>query len=249
MKSSIREIHHIFFMTSHDKILNADWKTITESLHARGYAVVPEVLTCVECDSLIQKYSDEELYRKTIVMERYRFGLGEYKYFNYPLPELIRNIRQTIYPKLAPIANKWMQVLNINTSFPDSFDGLMKLCRANGQDKPTALILKYGPGGFNTLHQDLYGEIYFPMQAVLFLNEPNKDFEGGEFVLVEQIPRAQSKAIVLKPRKGDMLIFTTNFRPVKGSKGYYRCNMKHGVSEVISGNRHTLGIIFHDALS
>ena len=249
MKSSIREISSHFFMNSHNNILNANWETITDSLHARGYAIIPDAITEIECNSLIQQYSDKELYRKTIVMERYRFGLGEYKYFNYPLPELIQNIRQTIYPKLAPIANNWMHFLNITKSFPDSLDALLKRCRASGQDKPTVLILKYGPGGFNTLHQDLYGEIYFPMQAVLFLNEPDEDFKGGEFVLLEQIPRAQSKAIVLKPRKGDMLIFTTNFRPVKGSKGYYRCNMKHGVSEVISGNRHTLGIIFHDASS
>jgi hypothetical protein len=152
-----------------------------------------------------------------------------------------------LYPKLAPVANNWMRVLNIDQHFPENLDTLLEYCHTNGQNRPTPLILKYGTGGYNTLHQDLYGDVYFPMQAVLFLNDPEVDYEGGEFVLIEQRPRAQSKAIVLKPRKGDMLLFTTNFRPVKGSKGYYRVNMKHGVSELTGGNRHTVGIIFHDA--
>jgi len=182
-------------------------------------------------------------------MERYRFGLGEYKYFQYPLTDLITEIRERIYKYLAPVANKWMEFLKIDTRYPDNHEALQKLCAAGGQELPTALILKYGKGGFNTLHQDLYGDIYFPMQAVLFLNQPEEDYTGGEFVLTEQIPRAQSKANVLKPERGDMLIFTTNFRPVKGSKGYYRVNMKHGVSPLHSGERHTLGIIFHDARS
>jgi len=236
-------------MNSIEKILNANWEKLTESMHANGYATVPGVLSPDECQCLADQYKTKELYRKTILMERYRFGLGEYKYFNYPLPDLIQNIRETIYPKLAPIANKWMQVLNINQTFPQSFESMRQLCLAHNQDKATVLILKYGPGGFNTLHQDLYGEIFFPIQAVIFLNDPETEYSGGEFVLIQQIPRAQSKAIVLRPQKGDMLIFTTNFRPQKGSKGYYRVNMKHGVSEVISGNRHTLGIIFHDAVS
>ena len=182
-------------------------------------------------------------------MERYRFGLGEYRYFKYPLPNLIQNIRENIYPKLAPIANKWMEVLNIDQNYPDSFESFQERCQASGQTKPTVLILKYGPGGHNTLHQDMYGDIFFPIQIVLFLNDPEEDYTGGEFVLTQQTPRAQSKAIVLKHGKGDMLIFTTNFRPVKGTKGYYRVNMKHGVSEVHTGNRYTLGIIFHDALT
>ncbi len=182
-------------------------------------------------------------------MERYRFGLGEYKYFNYPLPHLIQTIRKNLYPKLAPIANSWMKVLNIDKIFPCTFKALQELCYSNNQLKPTVLILKYSKGGHNTLHQDLYGDIFFPIQTVLFLNEPDKDYTGGEFVLTQQTSRAQSKAIVLKLRKGDMLLFTTNFRPVRGSKVYYRVNMKHGVSELHSGERHTLGIIFHDALS
>ena len=230
------------------KIENADWGNITQSMHQNGYAIVPELLSDEQCELLIAGYDNQTLYRKTVVMERYRFGLGEYKYFNYPLPDIIQTIRTTIYPHLASIANSWFKSLNIDTAFPAEHATLLQQCNDNSQDKATVLILKYGKGGFNTLHQDLYGDIYFPIQIVLFLNEPDKDFTGGEFILTQQIPRAQSKAIVLKPKKGDVLIFTTNFKPEKGSKGYYRVNMKHGVSEVKEGERHTLGIIFHDAL-
>ncbi|MDQ6478202.1 2OG-Fe(II) oxygenase [Dyadobacter sp. LHD-138] len=226
-----------------------DWQNVSENMNKTGYALLSDMLAPEDCDQLINQYNATQFYRKTIVMERYRFGLGEYKYFQYPLPELIQNIRQSIYPKLAPIANNWMKVLNIPKKFPDTFAALQQLCHENDQTKPTVLILKYGKGGHNTLHQDLYGEIFFPMQLVLFLNEPEIDYTGGEFVLMQQTPRAQSKAIVLKPKKGDILLFTTNFRPVKGSKGYHRVNMKHGVSEIHEGNRYTLGIIFHDALS
>jgi hypothetical protein len=215
----------------------------------QGYSIIPGLLDKKECDDLITMYDSGNIYRKTISMERYRFGLGEYKYFQYPLPTFIENIRQTVYPHLAPIANGWMKSLRIEKEFPSTFKALQKLCHDHNQTKPTILILKYGKGGYNTLHQDLYGEIYFPIQLVLFLNEPGEDYTGGEFVLTEQVPRAQSKAIVLKPGKGDMLLFTTNFRPVKGTKGYYRVNMKHGVSQLHSGQRHTLGIIFHDALN
>ena len=226
-----------------------DWEKIAENLHIQGYSIVENVLDASQCEMLTQLYQEADIYRKTVIMERYRFGIGEYKYFQYPLPRLITDIRETVYPYLAKVANKWMEVLNISKVFPLVHEELKQQCHDAGQTKPTVLILKYGAGGFNTLHQDLYGDIYFPIQLVLFLNEPDHDFTGGEFVLTEQIPRAQSKAIVLKPKKGDMLLFTTNFRPVKGSKGYYRVNMKHGVSELHTGSRHTLGIIFHDALS
>lgn len=226
-----------------------NWQSITEEMHEKGYAIIPNVLTNLECAELIAGYNNSNSYRKTVVMERYRFGLGEYKYFNYPLPNLIQSIRESIYPKLVPIANAWMKALNIATIFPEIHQEMLKQCNDNNQTKATVLILKYGKGGHNTLHQDLYGDVYFPIQAVLFLNEPDEEFRGGEFVLTQQTPRAQSKAIVLKPKKGDMLLFTTNFRPIKGTKGYYRVNMKHGVSEIHSGERHTLGIIFHDALS
>tara|TARA_R110000822_G_scaffold46293_5_gene123328 strand:+ start:567 stop:1313 length:747 start_codon:yes stop_codon:yes gene_type:complete len=231
------------------KLATTDWQAVTESMNEKGYALIPGILTTQECETLIQEYNNQNLYRKTVVMERYRFGLGEYKYFNYPIPQIIQIIRENAYPKLAPIANLWMRVLNIEKSFPETLQELLSLCHQKNQLKPTPLILKYGKGGFNTLHQDLYGDVYFPIQMALFLNEPDKDFTGGEFVLTQQTPRAQSKAIVLKPKKGDMLVFTTNFRPVKGARGYYRVNMKHGVSEVTNGQRHTLGIIFHDAIS
>jgi len=230
-----------------ERIVGYDWGQLSDDLHQKGYATVPSLLTAEECEQLKSGYDDSSLYRKTIVMARYRFGLGEYKYFNYPLPNLIQMIRTSIYPKLAPIANTWFRVLNQDVQFPLEHDELLKRCRSNGQEKATVLILKYGPGGFNTLHQDLYGDVYFPMQLVLMLSEPDEDYEGGEFVLTQQIPRAQSKAIVLKPRKGDALIFTTNFKPEKGTRGYYRVNMKHGVSEVRNGERYSLGVIFHDA--
>lgn len=233
---------------SMEQLATIDWDAVQQKINETGYALLPGVLSAVDCDALRTAYTDEHLYRKTIVMERYRFGLGEYKYFRYPLPDLIQNVREQVYAKIVPVANSWMNALQIDRQYPLTLEELHTVCRAHSQTKPTVLILKYGKGGHNTLHQDLYGDIFFPIQLVLFLDEPEKDYTGGEFVLTQQIPRAQSKAIVLKPRKGDMLLFTTNFRPVKGTKGYYRVNMKHGVSEVHEGQRHTLGIIFHDAL-
>ncbi len=232
-----------------EKLKETNWQDIAESLNEKGFAIIPEVFSDDDCNELIGNYNNDDLYRKTVVMERHQYGLGEYRYFNYPLPAIIQTIRETTYPNLAPIANLWMKVLKINKTFPKTLGELQSLCHQNDQLKPTPLILKYGKGGFNTLHQDLYGDVFFPLQAVLFLNDPKDDYTGGEFVLNEQTPRAQSKAIVLKPNKGDMLIFATSFRPIKGARGYYRVNMKHGVSEVLSGKRHTLGIIFHDATS
>lgn len=235
--------------TVYQRIESAAWGIITEDMHRDGYAILPKMLTDEQCEALKAGYKNQGLYRKTVVMARHRFGLGEYKYFNYPLPDLIQTIRSGIYPHLVPIANAWFAALKMGIQFPPNHEGLLKQCHIAGQQKATVLILKYGKGGFNTLHQDLYGEVYFPIQLVLFLNEPDIDFTGGEFVITQQIPRAQSKAIVLKPKKGDALIFTTNFKPEKGAKGYYRVNMKHGVSEVREGHRNTLGIIFHDAIS
>ena len=226
-----------------------DWPRVAEDMHERGYAHVPAVLTAKACQQLIADFDQPKLYRKTIVMERYRYGLGEYKYFTYPLPAILQTIRETVYPWLAPIANQWMEWLRLEKRFPATFAELQTLCHSHGQTKPTALILRYGAGGHNTLHQDLYGDIFFPIQLVLILNEPGEDYTGGEFVLVEQAPRAQSKAIVLQPRRGDMLLFTTHFRPVKSARGYRRAALRHGVSEVHTGQRHTVGIIFHDALT
>lgn len=231
-----------------ERIDSQNWEPITEELHNKGFVIVKGMLTPQECQSLVAAYDADKTYRKTINMERYRFGMGEYKYFQYPLPPIITDLRETVYPKIAPVANQWMKALNLDTRFPLSHREMKKLCHDHGQTKPTVLILKYAAGGFNTLHQDLYGEIYFPMQMVFMLSDAGKDFTGGEFVITEQIPRAQSKANVLTPGLGDMVIFTTNFRPVRGSKGYYRVNMKHGVSPLHSGNRSSLGIIFHDGL-
>ena len=231
------------------KTATLQWSCIADSLNTKGYAIIPQFLTETECNELSGLYYNVSLYRKTVIMERHRFGLGEYKYFNYPLPDAVASIRETIYPYLSAIANTWMKALNIQTVFPGSLKALHEQCQSNNQVKPTVLILKYGKGGYNTLHQDIYGDVYFPMQAVVMLTQPIEDYTGGEFVLTEQVPRAQSKAVVLAPKKGDMIIFTTNFRPARGSKGYYRTTMKHGVSEVHSGKRMAMGIIFHDAVS
>lgn len=232
-----------------EKISCIDWQSVTKEMNEKGYALVSQFLQAQYCQELIHEYDNSDLYRKTITMERHGFGAGEYKYFKYPLPDPIQTIRTAIYPKLAPLANAWMTDLNMERRFPSKFIDLQRLCHDNNQSMPTVLVLKYGKGGYNTLHQDLYGDIFFPFQLALFLNEPDDEYRGGEFVLTQQTPRAQSKTIVLRPLKGDMLIFTTNFRPVKGSKGYYRAQMKHGISEVLEGERYTLGIIFHDAIS
>ena len=197
------------------RIASLDWSALADDMNTKGYAILPGILSAQQCDSMIERYDDADAFRKTVVMERYRFGLGEYKYWDYPLPDLVQQIRQELYPHLVPIVNHWHQLLGIEDTYPDRFGDLQTRCHDAGQLKPTPLILKYGPGGFNTLHQDLYGEVYFPLQVVINLNQPGEDFTGGEFVLTQQTPRAQSKAIVLTPNRGDMIIFTTNFRPVK----------------------------------
>ncbi len=231
------------------KIAALDWQSIADDLNNKGYALVPDFLSSDQCRELIAGFDREDGYRKTVVMERHRFGKGSYKYWDYPLPNLVQELREGLYPKLVPIANTWMKWLGISETFPDTLQGMTAACHAAGQAKPTPLILKYGKGGYNTLHQDLYGDVYFPLQAACFLNEPGEDYSGGEFVLTEQVPRAQSRASVITPKRGDMVIFTTNFRPVMGARGYYRAKIRHGVSEVKYGNRYTLGIIFHDATS
>lgn len=224
-----------------------DWLAITAELHSKGYAVIPQVLSPGECKHLYGMYHDSFLYRNSISMKRYRFGEGEYKYFTYPLPPAIQVLREEFYKPLAHIGNDWMKKLSMDMQFPEEHDKLIALCHSKNQKRPTPLILQYRAGGYNTLHQDLYGEIYFPFQVVLVLSQQGQDYDGGEFVLTEQVPRAQSKAAVIKPNQGDAVIFTTNFRPVKGTRGYYRAHMKHGVSEVKWGERYALGIIFHDA--
>lgn len=232
-----------------EKIETADWDALQTRLDETGFALLPHFLSAETCTALIADYGNAGLYRKTVSMERYRFGKGEYKYFTHPLPPLLQTLRERLYPHLAPVANRWMQALHMEERFPLRHEELLERCRENGQLLATPLILRYGAGGYNTLHQDLYGDVFFPFQALLFLNEPDEDYTGGEFVLSQQNPRAQSQARVLRPRRGDLLIFTTRFRPEKGSKGYRQVYLKHGVSEVHEGTRHTLGIIFHDALT
>ncbi len=228
-------------------INNNNWNKIQSSLNEKGYAILNDALNKAECKSVLKLYNKSLLFRKTVIMERHRYGLGEYKYFHHPLPKTVQKLREDLYKNIYAVANDWMKMLNMAVKYPPALEEFLEICKANHQTLATPLMLKYGAGGYNALHQDLYGSVYFPMQAVVFLNEPGADFTGGEFVLTEQIPRAQSKAIVLNPAQGDVLIFTTQFRPQKGTKGYYRVNMKHGVSNVHSGSRHTLGIIFHDA--
>jgi len=230
--------------TKKDVLEGVAWGKVQTEITQQGYSILENVLDDIDCIELIDAFTNSSLYRKTVEMERYRFGLGTYKYFKYPLPSILSQLREDIYPKLVPVANQWMEDLKMDVTFPENLAELQKKCALNGQHLATPLILKYEKGGYNTLHQDLYGDVYFPMQAVLFLNEREEDYTGGEFVLTQQVPRAQSKAIVLHPKKGSMLIFTTNFRPMKD-----RVSMKHGVSEVSSGERYTLGIIFHDATS
>jgi hypothetical protein len=224
-----------------------DWTKIATDLNTAGYSKISKLLTADECLQHQSYYDDEKLYRSTIHMQRYRFGKGEYKYFSYPLPLVIQSLREKMYEPLALIANDWMNDLKIDLAYPKDHKSFISQCHAKSQTRPTPLILRYETGGFNTLHQDLYGEIYFPFQVVIVLTQKGRDHEGGELVFVEQLPRAQSKAEVISPDQGDAIIFTTNFRPVKGSKGFYRAKMKHGVSPLRSGRRFAVGIIFHDA--
>ncbi len=223
------------------------WDRVYQSINERGYAVLSSLLTMTSCAELVQAYGEDAHYRSTINMQRYRFGKGEYKYFRYPLPPIIQQLRESLYTPLAPLANEWMKRLDINTTFPSRHGDHIQECHSKGQTRPTPLILRYEKGGYNTLHQDLYGEVYFPFQVVFVLSEPGKDFEGGEFVFVEQLPRAQSRAEVVELHQGDAMIFTTNFRPAVGVRGYYRARMKHGISPLRTGSRYAMGIIFHDA--
>lgn len=224
-------------------------KELEESLRTldnTGFAVIRNYLTDDQCSDLIGNYSNDKLYRSTIDMKRYRFGEGQYRYFNYPLPGIIQKIRTTLYEPLSVIANEWHSKLAIDLRYPETHSEFIDVCHKQGQLRPTPLILRYGAGGHNTLHQDLYGDVYFPFQVVFMLTQQGVDYEGGEFVLTEQVPRAQSIARVVHAGKGDAVVFTTNFRPVNGTRGYYRAKLKHGVSEVLSGQRYAMGVIFHD---
>ncbi|MGE3275767.1 MAG: 2OG-Fe(II) oxygenase [Vicinamibacterales bacterium] len=230
-----------------ERLDRLDWAALERSLWDRGYAHTPALLTPEECRQITALYPDDGRFRSHVQMARYRFGEGEYKYFAHPLPPLVTALREGLYPRLAPIANAWMDALGDATRFPASLADLHAECARHEQTRPTPLLLKYGEGDYNCLHQDLYGDVYFPLQTAVFLNAPGQDYTGGEFLLVEQRPRAQSAGEVIVPQQGEAVIFTTRQRPVKGARGYYRAQMRHGVSRVRSGQRYTLGIIFHDA--
>ena len=231
-----------------ERIGALDWSGAEQSLSERGYAVTAPVLSPAECAELTALYSDASRFRSHIIMERYRFGIGDYKYFANPLPELVAELRSNAYPHLAAVANRWTEALGEKTSpYPPEHAAFLKICHQAEQTKPTPLMLHYEAGGYNCLHQDLYGEVSFPLQMVFLLGRQGRDWDGGEFILVEQQPRAQSKPQVVVAEQGQAIIFTTRYRPVKGSRGYYRVNLRHGVSRVHRGTRYTLGIIFHDA--
>lgn len=224
-----------------------DWGAIARELDASGSAVTPPILNADQCAQLISTYENDVLFRSRVVMARHGFGKGQYKYFAYPLPKLIASLRTALYERLAPIANNWEVMLGRDPRFPETHAEFLATCHAAGQARPTPLLLKYGEGDYNCLHQDLYGEHVFPLQAAFLLSRPNEDFTGGEFVLTEQRPRMQSRAEVAPLAQGQAVIFAVNERPVRGAKGVYRVKMRHGVSRIREGSRYTMGVIFHDA--
>lgn len=227
--------------------LKQDWRRIAAELEDQGWALLPGLLKQADCDPIAALYDREDGFRSRVVMARHGFGRGEYRYFAYPLPKPVEGLRTALYPQLAAIANGWQEKLRLETRFPGSHADYIARCHEAGQARPTPLLLRYGPGDYNCLHQDLYGEEVFPLQVAILLSEPDNDFTGGEFVLTEQRPRMQSRAMVVPLGKGDGVAFAVNNRPVKGTRGTYQVKMRHGVSRVDSGQRHTLGIIFHDA--
>jgi uncharacterized protein len=224
-----------------------DWDEVAGALGERGWATTPPLLTPSECAELIRSYAEEDRFRSRVDMARFRFGEGEYKYFAEPLPPPVLALRRHAYPPLARIAAAWEAALGRGAAYPPDLDGFRARCAEHGQRKPTPLLLRYGPGGFNCLHQDVYGEVAFPLQMTCLLSRPGRDFTGGEFLLVEQRPRAQSRGEVVPLGQGQIVIFATRERPVRGARGVYRASLRHGVSRVTSGSRYTLGVIFHDA--
>lgn len=230
-----------------DRIAALDWAALSAELDLRGAATTGPLLTAAECRALAGLYDAESHFRSRIVMARHGFGSGEYKYFAYPLPSLVADLRTALYARLAPVASQWMERTGNGIEFPPAHADFLERCHAAGQTRPTPLLLRYGSGDYNCLHQDLYGPTVFPIQVAFLLSEPDRDFTGGEFVLVEQRPRMQSRAEVYTLAQGEGVIFAVNERPVSGARGSYRVRMRHGVSRVRSGRRHTLGVIFHDA--
>jgi hypothetical protein len=224
-----------------------DWEQAGSDLDAQGCAVMSGLLSADECRALAALYPDDSQFRSRIVMGRHGFGRGEYKYFSYPLPEVISDLRPALYARLQGVANRWNEAMGIDIRYPQIHEAFLKRCHAAGQTRPTPLLLQYEAGDYNCLHQDLYGEHVFPLQVAILLSEPGRDFAGGEFVLTEQRPRMQSRAEVVQLAQGDAVAFAVHHRPVQGTRGTYRVNLRHGVSRVRSGHRHTLGVIFHDA--
>jgi hypothetical protein len=224
-----------------------DWPVLGADLDRYGCAVTGPLLSANECAALAASYPQDGLFRSRVIMARHGFGRGEYKYFSYPLPNLIQDLRSSLYPALAEVANQWNEAMGIAVRFPADHEEYLKRCHKAGQGRPTPLLLQYGPGDYNCLHQDLYGEHVFPLQATVLLSDPEAGFSGGEFVLTEQRPRMQSRAEVVPLRQGEAVIFPVHHRPVQGTRGIYRVNMRHGVSRIRKGQRHTLGVIFHDA--
>jgi uncharacterized protein len=230
-----------------ERVGAVDWEGISRDLDAQGNAMIEGLITPAECEALTGLYAEDGLFRSRIVMERHGFGRGEYKYFGYPLPEIIAGLRTAIYPRLAPVANRWNMALGSDIRFPEEHADFIARCHDAGQTRPTPLLLRYGAGDYNCLHQDLYGEHVFPIQVAILLSEPGRDFTGGEFVITEQRPRMQSRPEVVPLRQGDAVAFAVHHRPAQGARGFYRVNLRHGVSRIRSGHRRTLGIIFHDA--
>ncbi len=224
-----------------------DWAQVSEDLDAQGSAVIEKLISREECAALASLYPSDELFRSRVVMGQHGFGRGEYKYFSYPLPDLVGELRTAFYPHLAVVANRWNTAMGIDSRFPEKHAEFIERCHAAGQRRPTPLLLKYGADDYNCLHQDLYGEHVFPLQLTILLSEPGSNFIGGEFVMTEQRPRMQSRPVVVPLRQGDAVVFAARHRPVQGTRGVYRVNLRHGVSRVRSGHRHTVGIIFHDA--
>jgi uncharacterized protein len=236
-----------FKMTIEERLEKIDWDSVAASLSAGGFAQLPALLAAEECRSLGESYARADLFRSRIDMAQYRFGRGEYQYFSYPLPPLVEDLRQSLYTRLVVVANRWTELLQSGSPFPPQLDQLLALCHQSGQTRPTPLLLRYGPGDYNCLHQDIYGEIAFPFQVVFFLSEPERDYGGGEFLLVEQAPRSQAMGRALRPHQGEAVLITTRHRPAQGKRGPYKVAVRHGVSPVTAGSRYTLGIIFHDA--
>ena len=229
------------------RVAGYDWRAIADHLDAHGWAVLPGLLTTEETAALASLYGDDRMFRSHVIMARHGFGRGEYKYFKYPLPETLSGLRTSIYPRLVAIANRWNDDMGIGVRYPTAHSEFLARCHEAGQTKPTPLLLKYGEGDFNALHQDVYGEHLFPLQMMVLLSQPGTDFTGGEFVLTEQRPRMQSRVEVVPLGRGDGVVWAVRNRPVRGSRGSYRVNMRHGVSRIRSGHRHTAGVIFHDA--